>query len=550
VFVSLGHLFTRRLDQPKAIELGDTAGAYAPFFSPDGKWIGFFAPGQLKKISVEGGAAVTLCGAPFGRGGGGGSWSEDGTIIASLDGITLSRIPQAGGAPTKLLALAEGESQHRWPQVLPGGEAVLFSVRPASGTYDDGQIDLLTLRDGRRTTLQRGGMFGRYLATSKERGYLLYVAKGTVFAMPMELDRPDMRGSPSPVLEDVSYNSAAGGAQLDASQNGTLVYRGASSGGLVTLQWLDASGHTALLPAKSGIYAQPILSFDGKQLALSVASGGGQDIWVYDWQRDAMSRLTFGGATFSFPVWRPGDRHIVFTGGNGGGMFWTRADGASRAQSLTQSANGQFPWSFSPDGARLAFAEFPAGKGGDIWTVPVETEGAGLKAGKPEVFLQTPASELYPAFSPDGQWIAYRSNESGVDEIYVRAFPDKGGKWLISNNGGVVAVWSRNGHELFYRTVDQHIMVVPYAVTADVFVPDKPRLWTETRLADVPLVGRNLDIAPDGKRFVALMPVSAPDEQKSQSHVFFLQNFADELRRRAGAPGERLPAPAPDARSR
>jgi serine/threonine-protein kinase len=532
VFVSQGRLFTRRLDQPKAVELAGTQNAYAPFFSPDGRWIAFFASGQLKKISVEGGAAVTLCGAPQGRGG---SWSEDGTIVASLDGITLSRLPDSGGATTKLTELAEGESLERWPEVLPGGTAVLLSVR-VSGTFDDGNIDVVSVRDGRRRILQRGGMFGRYLATSRESGYLVYVNKGTVFAVPLDLDRLEVRGTPAPVLEDVGYSNVSGAAQIDASQNGTLVYRGGSAGGVVTLQWLDAAGKTQLLPAKPGAYVQPQLSPDGKQLALSITSAGGQDIWVYDWPRDAMSRLTFGGGTFSFPVWHPDGRYIAFTGG-AGGMFWTRADGASKPQPLTQSRAGQFPWSFSPDGKRLAFADFSnGGQGsGDIWTVPVENDGAGLKAGKPEAFLQTPANELYPAFSPDGRWIAYRSNESGTDEVYVRAFPDKGGKWLISNSGGVMAVWSRNGRELFYRTLDQHIMVVPYAVKGDVFVADKPRLWTEKRLGDTATpAGRNLDIAPDGKRFVALMPAAAPDEQKAQNHVIFLQNFADEVQRRVG----------------
>ena len=211
-------------------------------------------------------------------------------------------------------------------------------------------------------------------------------------------------------------------------------------------------------------------------------------------------------------------------------MLWTPADGAGKPRPLTESKNGQFPWSFSPDGKRIAFANFPAGGSGDIWTVPVEVDGAGLKAGKPEVYLQTPANELYPAFSPDGRWIAYRSNESGTEEVYVRAFPDKGGKWLISTNGGMMAVWSRNGPELFYRTADQHIMVVAYTVKGDAFVADKPRVWTERRLADAYF--QNLDIALDGKRFVALMPAVVPDEQRALNHVIFLQNFADEVRRR------------------
>jgi serine/threonine-protein kinase len=272
------------------------------------------------------------------------------------------------------------------------------------------------------------------------------------------------------------------------------------------------------------------VSPDGRRIALSIASPVGQDIWVYDPSRDSMLRLTFGGGAYQFPVWTPDGRYIVFTDGVGGtGMYWTRSDGASRPQSLTQNKNGQFPWSFSPDGKRLAFAEFPKGSG-DIWTVPIESGESGLKAGSPEVFVQTPAYELFPAFSPDGRWIAYRSLESGTTEIYVRAFPDNGGKWLISTGGGAVPVWSPNGRELFYRTEDQRIMVVPYTQSNGVFVPDKPRQWSQIRLAEGNQ--RNLDITPDGKRFVALMPVATPEAQMLRNHVVFLQNFEDELRRR------------------
>ena len=162
--------------------------------------------------------------------------------------------------------------------------------------------------------------------------------------------------------------------------------------------------------------------------------------------------------------------------------------------------------------------------------MPVEIEAGGLRGGKPEIFLQTPANELYPAFSPDGKWIAYRSVEAGNSEIYVRSFPDKGGKWQISNSGGAFAVWARNGRELFYRTMEQQIMVVSYTAKGDSFVPDKPRLWSATKLADTGAV-QNFDISPDGKRMLALIPAEAA---RANNHVTFLLNFGDELRRRSG----------------
>jgi serine/threonine-protein kinase len=298
-----------------------------------------------------------------------------------------------------------------------------------------------------------------------------------------------------------------------------------------SLQWLDAKGNLQALAAKPEGFLQPRLSPDGKLIATSIAGPNGQDIWVYDWQRDTRSAVTFGGNVFSFPVWSPDGRFLVFQGR--GGMFWTRADGGTKPQPLTETKDGQFPWSFSPDGKHLAYAEFAAGAG-DIWTVPIETTAGGLKAGKPEPFLQTATNELFPAFSPDGRWIAYRTYESGTNEIQVRPFPDTGGKWLISNNGGVVPVWSPNGRELFYRTEDQRIMVVAYTVKGDVFVADKPRLWSDKRLVDVSQ--RNLDIAPDGSRFLVSMPVDAPEAQKSLTHVIFLENFGDELRRRLHSP--------------
>jgi Tol biopolymer transport system component len=519
VYVSQGRLFTRRLDQPNATELAGTQGAFAPFFSPDGLWIAFFAQGKLKKISVEGGASVTLCDAANGRGG---SWGEDGTIVFTPDGrVALSKVSSAGGAPQPLSTLDKqaGEITQRWPQVLPGGKAVLYTSSTHGYHYEDADIIVYSMASGQRKTVLRGGSYARYLPS----GQMVYMREGTLFAVAFDLDRLEVRGTPVPVLDQVGYNAGTASAQVDFSQTGTLIYR-SGGGGLVTVQWLDAAGKTQSLLAKADSYQHPSLSPDGSRLAINTT-----DIWVYEWQRDTMTRLTFGPATSTNPLWSPDGRYILFNAP--GGMFWTRSDGSGKPQPLTQSKNFQFPWSFTPDGNRLAFIEFTPETRYDIWTVPLERDDAGLRAGKPEPFLQSPSDERHPSFSTDGRWMAYDSNESGSYQVYVRAFPDKGGKWQISNSSGVYPEWSRNGRELFFRTDDNQIMVASYTVKSNSFVADKPRVWSEKKIANIGLQD-NYDLAPDGKRIAAIMPAETVEAQNAQSHVIFLENFFDEMRRR------------------
>jgi Tol biopolymer transport system component len=524
VYVSQGRLFTRRLDQPNTTELAGTQGAYAPFFSPDGQWVAFFTTVKLQKISVEGGPAITLRNA---SGGVGGSWGEDGNIIAALNNTGgLSRIPSGGGPPTPVTDLQSGEITHHWPQILPGGKAVLFTASATTTAFDTANIEVMSLADHRRKTLVRGGTFGRYLPG----GDLVYVNRGTLFAVPFDVERLEVHGTPVPVLDQVGYSAVDGSAQLDFSQAGTLIYRsGGAGGGLLTVAWLDGAGKTQPLLAKPGGYARPSMSPDGQRLALEVADGSGTDIWLYDWQRDTMTRLTFTGNA-AIPVWSPDGRYIAFLA-TGEGMYVIRSDGSGKPQPLTQSKNIQVPWSFAPDGKRLAFHEQDSKTSFDLWTVPLESDSAGLRAGKPEVFLQTPADERTPSFSPDGRWLAYVSDESGTFQVYVRAFPDKGGKWQISNSGGWLPMWSRNGHELFFKALDNHIMVAAYTEKGDSFVADKPRVWSEKQIGGSIGV-KNVDLAPDGKRIVALMPVETAEGQKAQNQVIFLENFFDEVRRR------------------
>jgi serine/threonine-protein kinase len=487
----------------------------APFFSPDGEWVGFFAGGVLYKVSIQKGQVIALCDGSLENGA---SWGEDGNIIAGFD-FRLARIPSAGGAPTLVTELAPGEIVQRWPQILPGGKAVLFSAYRSLAGLDGATVEVLSLRDGRRKTLVHAGTWGRYLPS----GHLVYISQGTLFAVPFDPDRWDVHGTPTPVLKGVAYSTAWGSAELDFSRTGTLAYRSSKAGsGLVTIQWLDESGKARPLLPTPGNYLSPTLSPDGSRLALTSAG----DIWVYELGGASMTRLTFGGG-YSNPLWSVDGHYIVFRAARG--MWWTRADGAGGAQPLTQIDRRQVPMSFTPDGKRMAFNELSPATGDDIWTLPVETASSGLRAGKPELFLQTPFHERGPTFSPDGRWIAYQSNESGIYQVYVQAFPDGHGKRQISGDGGTVPVWSRNGRDLFFKNSNSVLMAASYRARGYSFVAETPRVWFEKRFANFPST-RSFDAAPDGKRMVALMPADTPEEPRDR--VIFLLNFFDELRRR------------------
>ena len=380
-------------------------------------------------------------------------------------------------------------------------------------------------------TLHRGGTYGRYVPASKDSGYLVYLNQGTLFAVPFDPAKLEVRGNPTPVLEQVTYSRSAGSAQFALTESptgpGMSAYTTGGAGGLQqsTVQWLDSAGKTLPLLSKPGAYTFTRLSPDGERLALAA----GSDVWIYEARRDTMTRLTFNGG--GFPVWSPDGRYIVFY--KDGGLFWTRSDGAGQPQVLTQSANQQAPFAFSADGKRVIYQEAVPGAGYDLLTLPVESDASGLRAEKPEPYLRTPFNERQPAISPDGRWVAYASDESGKYQVYVRAFPDKGSKWQISGEGGLYPQFSRNGRELFFRAEDgSKLFVVSYTVRSDAFVPEKPRVWLEKQLADAQLTGINYDIAPDGKRIVALMPVETPEAKQSRSQVVFLENFVDELKRK------------------
>jgi serine/threonine-protein kinase len=503
-----------------------------PFFSPDGLWVGFFSSGRVNKISVDGGAVV-----PLGNitGYAGASWGDDGTILVSEPfGKGVLRIVAGGGPPETVAGLGNGERALALPQLLPGGKAILFAADPANDV-DKVTIEVLTLADRHRKIVARGGLSPRYLATSNGAGHVVYINKGTLFAIPFDLNTLEARGTAVPVLNDVAYHAQLGSGEFDVSRTGTLVYRrssgGASAPATVQVQWVDPSGRKEPLRAKPGVYLFPSLSPDGTRVALTVTEGASTDVWVYDPQRDAMTRLTFGGNLYFYPRWSPDGQYLVFAS-VGNGIFQARADGASQPHALTQGKALMYPWSFTPDGKRLAY--FEVAGGGEIWTVPLEDQGGQLKAGKPEPFLTSRFADRFPSFSPDGRWLAYQSNESGKDEVYVRAFPPpssgQGGKWQVSNSGGTQPRWSRNRHELVYGSGDQ-IMAASYAVNGDTFVAEKPRVWIAKLGAAVLLSNAQWDLAPDGTRVVVLTPVESAEGPTQEHEVVFLLNFFDELQR-------------------
>ena len=521
-------LYVRRLGQLAAMPLPGTDGALAPFFSPDSAWIGFFAGTTLKKIAVTGGAAVTLAEVHSNRGG---TWSDDGTVVFTpnqIEGTHLMRVPGEGGAAEALTSLDEAEVIQLWPQVLPGGKAVLFTSSGATGSYNDANLVVQQLPEGRRTVVQRGGFHGRYLAS----GHLVYIHDGTLWAAPFDLDRMETTGPPAPALEGVRSNALTGGAQFSVSANGTLVYLpGAMVGAAAPVRWVSAEGTTT--PLKSGPVDWYSVRFapDGRRLALEVREQS-FDLWVYEWGRDVFTRLTLDQADERNPVWTPDSRGIAFASTRdqpAGNLYWQRTDGSGAIERLTRSPRAQRPMSWHPSGRFLSFTETMSPTKVAPMILPLEGDAIrGWTPGVPVAFSDTDALIGSPMFSPDGRWLAYSSTESGRSEVYVRPFPGPGGTWLISTGGGNLPTWSPTKPEILYNA-DGQIMVVGFTVNGGVFRAEKPRPWPGAR-HQTRGQNRLFDVHPDGDR-LALAPAFQTPGYSQPDNVVFFFNFFDELRR-------------------
>jgi serine/threonine-protein kinase len=521
-------IYVRRLDELRATALSGTDDAESPFFSPDGRWLGFFADRKLKKISVEGGAAVTICDATFGRGA---SWSEDGTIVfVPTSHSALSEVSSGGGVPRPLTILDQraAEVGQVWPQWLPGSKAVLFTSGGHAANFEDADIVAYSISSGQRKTVLHGGYYARYVRS----GHLLYMHEGTLFLVPFDPGGLEVTGTPVPILEGISANPGGGNAQFSVSESGNIAYvAGSSRRQLASIEWMDRQGNFTPLRETPADYYAPAFSPDGKRLALAINDGKRIDIWVYELAHDTLTRLTFAGNNLT-PIWTPDGRRItyrVLEQGGGTNLYWTRADGTGDTLRLTQTKTPKFLGCWHPDGRLLVFDQ---GTSADstIFTLAIDgSEKLGWKPGEPQPLPGGTSPEDEASFSADGRWLAFRSDESGDSEIYVRSYPGPGGKWQISTGGGAVPKWSNNGKELLYRTEDNQIMVATYTVTGSSFHADKPQLWSPGQFSDR-LGAVNFDLSPDGKRVVVLrVPTS---ENSPITKVNFIFNFFDELRRK------------------
>jgi Tol biopolymer transport system component len=527
-------LYLRPLDQLQASPLPGTENARNPFFSPDGQWLAFFAGAKLKKVAVTGGAAVTLCDAPDDRGG---TWIDDGTIVFAPQGRSgLSRVSADGGLPEVVTSLdpADAEITHRWPQALPGGRAVLYTAHSQVGDFEGASLVVQPLPSGPRRVVHRGGYHGRYLGS----GHLVYMHEGTLFVVPFDTSRLERGGPIVPVLPGIASAAGFAGAQFAFSDRGTFVFLpGRSIGREMSILWLGREGQPQPLRALPRRYRNLRFSPDGRKLAMDIQEGNQLDLFVYEWPRDTLSRLTFDGASDQFPVWTPDGSRIAFGSDRAikatFNLYWQRADGTGDAQRLTESKNPQWPTSWHPSGKHLAFTEQQPLTFNDVMILPLEgDEASGWRPGKPVAFLNSPAVESHATFSPDGRWLAYQSNEGGVAEVYVRPFPGPGGKWQISAGGGLYAAWSRAGKEIFYQKDDGSIWVTTYVAEGSSFRAETPREWSPERMLPLPTAIRAFDLHPDGQRLAVLM---APEEMvvAKRDHLVLIQNFFDELNRLA-----------------
>ena len=522
-------IYVRPLDQQDARPIEGALGD-EPFFSPDGKWLGFWhAPTRtLRKVALSGGAPVKIADAESGISGA--AWGAEDTIVYAW--FDLFRVSATGGSTKLLLKVDEqnGERFYRHPSFLPGGKAVLFTIGMAdTDSYDNARIGVVSLDSGEKKILIEGGTGARYSPS----GHLVYARGGKLLAVPFDPKKLQVTGQPVPVVDGVFMSSNTGMAAFSISADGSLVYAvGAVEGGARVPVWVDRKGTATPLPLPPRSYLHPRLSPDGRQLAIEV-EGASHDFYAYDLSRGVLTKMSFDGASH-WPIWTPKGDRLTFRSWKTGTMtmWWMPTDRSGPPELLTNVGSMQSPESWSPDGKTLALTQMDDPQSGsDIYVLALDGDR------RPHPLIRSRFSEGSPKFSPDGKWLAYSSNESGRPEIYAMAYPGPGPKIQISDNGGTDPVWRRYGGELYYRNGDL-MMAVSITGGQNPAVSKPSLLWQGHYMAGVGSscgiagpTSSNYDVTAGGERFLMIQDKSQ-DVVSKLLHV--VPNWSEEVKRRAG----------------
>jgi serine/threonine-protein kinase len=513
-------LYLRALDEAEPKALAGTEGARSPFFSPDGRWIAFFAKGQLKKVTIGGTALQTLADARDARGG---SWGKDGTLyFAPTNSSGILTVPASGGTVTALTQPdhSRGEISHRWPEVVPDGSALVFTIWTGPGP-DEHLVVRQSLASGDRTVLVRGGTGGRYV----EAGYLLYGRLDALLAVPWRPDQGPEDVVPI-VLPELARLEGEGVSDLGVSADGTLAYLAGGPGRLAQhVVWVDRGGNTEALPLPERDYHSVAISPDGRQAVIQIEDGV-VGLWLYDFPRQTLAPFATTGGSSQAPVWTPDGTHVLYRGTRAGhrNLYRKAADGSSPEERLTTRDDSiQTPTSVSPDGRWIVFNDgMPALGDSTVWIVGT------IGDRQPRQLLQP--GEVNGQVSPDGRWIAFQSIASGRVEVYVQPFPGPGPRRQVSVGGGDCPLWSRDGRELYYATPDK-LMAVD-VTSGPTFVAGTPRALFAGRYRGSLNTTTPYDVTADGRRFLR---VRQAQPQRAVTHVDVVLNWFAEFRRVAEA---------------
>ena len=508
--------------EPRAIP--GTEGARAPFFSPDGEWIGYFTDRELRKVSLLGGSPIPLVSTGDRRGG---LWHPDGTIyFVPHSAGPIMKISAVGGELTPVTSLdsERHERTHRWPSLVPGGKAILFTSDTHESTeyYDDARIEAVDLDTGERKVVLEGT--SRAVATSS--GHLIFARDGSLFQVPFDLDKLETTGSPQMALQGVLTVVVSGAVQFAISDTGAIAYvPGGKTTEIFDLIWLTPEGESETASSERGVYYQAALSPQGDRAALTNSTADAQDLWILDMERGSKSRLTFEAGN-SDPIWTADGKRIVYSSNRDGSHikpYIKSADGIGEPELLWDSPDEAFPMDLSHDGRWLAVEhnrfQSEQEQGTEIWLVDLTGER------KPYPFFEDRFTSRYASFSPDDRWLAYVSSESGEDHIYVRPFPSADGKWQISQVTAREPRWSPDGTRLFYRTTEGLKYVT--VDTTEGFRASRPVL-VEPGGIGAPF-NMTYSFGPDGERLLVLRPHA---EDQSQWRVHVILGWQDQLGRR------------------